>query len=280
MDNFLFDGVPLESDYRTIIKSDSFQELEKFSNDFLSTNKASLRDYMNKWVEDPLHQWSRQWEYPFVFNRVKKIIQQAPGASVLDAGSGVTFFPYYVKAQFASVKVCCCDYDAKLTGIYGQINSGAGEGVEFSVADLRDLPYEDECFDMIYCVSVVEHTDDYEKIIDEFYRILRPGGELVVTFDVSLDGVRDISVDKGTKLLTVLSKRFAKDSDLSLDLNALVSKPGVFTTLTAQGINAALLPWKYPAFVYQIKSFIATGRFCSWPPPLTVFCIHLTKSPI
>jgi SAM-dependent methyltransferase len=278
MDNSLPDGIPLEHEYRTLIESDSFKKLEQFSGMFLATNKTSLREYMNKWVEDPLHQWSRQWEYPFVFSRVENVIRQEPRARILDAGSGVTFFSYYIKAQFAAASVCCCDYDEALAEIYGQINSGRGDGVEFSVADLRALPYDNESFDMIYSVSVLEHTDDYGKIIEEFYRILRPDGELVVTFDVSLDGMRDISVEKGTELLTALAKRFDKDKGFSLDLKSHVSKPGVFTTITAKGINAGLLPWKYPAFVYQIKSFIKTGRFCSWPPPLTVFCLHLTKN--
>jgi len=277
MKNTLPDGIPLERYYRILIESDHFKALEQFSDSFLSANKKYLRNYMNKWVKDPLHQWSRQWEYPFVFNRIKKMIHQEPRARILDAGSGITFFPYYVNTQYDAASIYCCDYDETLIGVFEQINNDIGKVVEFSASDLRNLPYGNEWFHMVYCISVLEHTDDYDEIIKEFFRILRPGGNLVVTFDISLDGTRDISVDKGTALLTSLAKRFNKDKDFSLDLHSQVSMPGVFTTLTAKGINANLLPWKYPSFIYRIKSFITTRRFCSWPPPLTVLCLGLTK---
>lgn len=277
MDNSLHDGIPLENEYRALIKSYYFKSLEQFSDIFLVNNKGILKDYMNKWVGDSLHQWSRQWEYPFVFSAVEGVLRQEPNAKILDAGSGVTFFSYYIKSKYDAANVYCCDYDKTLTEIYRKINTDMGNAVDFSVADLRTLPYNNELFDLVYCVSVLEHTDEYEKIIEEFYRILRPGGKLVVTFDVSLDGARDISVKKGTELLTALVKRFDKDKDFPLDLNSHVSTPGVFTTITAKGINAGLLPWKYPSFVYQLKSFIKTGRFGIWPPPLTVFCLSLTK---
>lgn len=271
------DGIPLERDYRALVESDAFRAMEQFSDSFLSANKIILRDYMNKWVVDPLHQWSRQCEYPFVYSRVQQMIQHEPRPSILDAGSGVTFFPYYLNAQFDATSIYCCDYDKTLARVFEQINADRGNIVESSTADLRGLPYENESFHMVYCISVLEHTDDYENIIEEFYRILRPGGTLVVTLDISLDGTRDIDVDKGTALLTSLENLFDKDRNLSLDLHSHVSMPGIFTTLTARNINASLLPWKFPSFLYRIKSFIATGRFGSWPPLLTVFCLGLTK---
>jgi len=278
MNMTLPDGIPLENDYRALLKADCFQVMEQFSDKFLAINKVVPRGYRNKWVEDPLHQWSRQWEYPFVFSRVEKVIKCEPRARILDAGSGMTFFPYYIKSQFDHVNVCCCDYDENLSRMYEQINTGMGNAVDFSVADLRSLPYEDDSFNMVYCVSVLEHTADYETIIEELYRILIPGGELVITFDVSLDGTRDISVEEGTELLIALTKRLDNKKNFPLDLKSHISASGIFTTNIAQGINAALLPWKYPAFLYRIKSLIKSGSFGTWPPPLTVFCLHLVKS--
>lgn len=277
MKNVLPDGIPLEYDYRNLLKGNCFKEIEQFSNMFLATNKGNLSNYVNKWVEDPLHQWSRQWEYPYVFKRIKKVIQQEPKSRILDAGSGVTFFPYYLKSQFFAANVCCCDYDGILSGIYEQINTDIDKSVEFSIADLRELPYDNDWFNIIYCISVLEHTADYEKIIEELYRVLRPGGELVVTFDLSLDGTRDICVEKGAELLTALTKRFDSSNNISLDLKSHVSLTGIFTTNTAKGIDARLLPWRYPSFIYRIKSFVTTGHVGSWPPPLTVFCLHLAK---
>ena len=64
--------------------------------------------------------------------------------------------------------------------------------VEFVGADLRKLPQPGNHFDIIYCLSVLEHTRGYPEILLELRRVLRPGGTLVVTFDLSLDGDSDI----------------------------------------------------------------------------------------
>lgn len=64
MKEVLPDGIPLTHDYIKLIESDTFNAIEQYSNHFLSVNKSILKSYMRKWVDDPLHQWSRQWEYP------------------------------------------------------------------------------------------------------------------------------------------------------------------------------------------------------------------------
>jgi SAM-dependent methyltransferase len=49
---------------------------------------------------------------------------------------------------------------------------------ELRTTDLeRDgIPYEDDCFDVIYSKSVIEHFHDPEKLAQEMFRVLKPGG--------------------------------------------------------------------------------------------------------
>ena len=209
MNKKIRDGIPLVPDYEELLKSKSFKDLKKFSDRFLLENNDILRDYAKKWVSDPLHQWSRQWEYPFVFGKVQQIAEFNSKPAILDAGSGVTFFPYLVKSKFETSSVYCCDYDTMLLSLYDEINARQEKHVECSTSDLRDLPYEEEKFHMVYCVSVLEHTDDYDAIIEEFYRVLLPDGVLVVTFDISMDGTRDIDTEKAGTLLTALAELLA-----------------------------------------------------------------------
>lgn len=56
-------------------------------------------------------------------------------------------------------------------------------------ADLRDaslyeLPWEDGTFDALVCLSVLEHLRDLKGALDEFRRVLRPGGIAVLGFPV------------------------------------------------------------------------------------------------
>ena len=48
-------------------------------------------------------------------------------------------------------------------------------------ADAQLLPFADQCFDLVLCSEVLEHLAKPEYAVDEFARVLRPGGKLVVT---------------------------------------------------------------------------------------------------
>lgn len=277
MRDALPDGIPSEREYRAMLKSDLFKNLETFADNFALHNKEYLRSFAYRWGKDSLHHWSRQWEYPYVYRALDGLVQQNSNAKILDAGSGVTFFPYYLKKRFPAAEVSCCDYDEKLAESFDKINAESDVSVEFSVSDLKTLSYKDEEFQAVYCISVLEHTNDYEEVIKEFSRILQPNGKLIVTFDISLDGTRDINLDDGCALLKSLAQRFDVDADISFDLHSQASNPDIFTTLTANEIDANLLPWRFPPLLHRLKSLFRTGRLGSWPPPLTVFCLSLTK---
>ena len=43
-------------------------------------------------------------------------------------------------------------------------------------ADILDLPFEDNSFDIIFCNHVLEHIEDDNKAMQELYRVLKVGG--------------------------------------------------------------------------------------------------------
>lgn len=50
---------------------------------------------------------------------------------------------------------------------------------EFNVGDAEALPYADNSFDLVYSNGVIHHTPQTQKVIDEMFRVLKPGGEIV-----------------------------------------------------------------------------------------------------
>ena len=47
-------------------------------------------------------------------------------------------------------------------------------------ADIRDLPFADGSFDLVYTMGTIEHIDEYQESLQEIERVLRPGGTAIV----------------------------------------------------------------------------------------------------
>ena len=53
-------------------------------------------------------------------------------------------------------------------------------GLQGAVADVRELPFRDACFDAIYSMGTIEHFDETEHAVEEIARVLKPGGRAIV----------------------------------------------------------------------------------------------------
>lgn len=47
---------------------------------------------------------------------------------------------------------------------------------EFLVADAMNLPFDSNAFDVVLCMHVYEHVPDSQRLFEEIFRLLRPGG--------------------------------------------------------------------------------------------------------
>src|ERR1700751_2869955 len=61
-----------------------------------------------------------------------------------------------------------------------ELARGRGLG-EVAIGRLEELPWDDETFDLITCLDVIEHTPDDRVTLRELRRVTRPGGHLLVT---------------------------------------------------------------------------------------------------
>ena len=272
----LRDGIPFQREYDALLRSAAFTDMAAFSRAFLERNRGVLGDYIAKWgAENPLISWSRQWEYPYVFARVAEVVRAHPNARILDAGSGATFLPFYLRDCFTGTTVACCDTDDTLTDVFSSLNRNMNGDIDFSAADIRALPYEDQSFDLVYCVSVLEHTDSYGDILGELLRVSKRG-QLAITFDVSLDGTRDMRMENLDRLLKMLAVAFDKRPDLHRTVMSQLSNPAIVTTHT---VHPELLPWRGPPLLHRLKSSLANRRLVGWPPVLTFCCLSGSRCP-
>lgn len=189
-----------------------FSDLERFQTDFLN-HEPAFRSPDYRWPRDPLHNWSRCWEYPYAFRQLQEYRREKAGLPILtavDLGSGVTFFPF--AAATLGYRIVCTDTDPicqkDLARAIPLINHAPGE-VSFRLITDPHLPFGDAELDLVFCVSVLEHIPDFPNTIREIARVLKPGGWLILTIDLDLRGDQEIGVDRYKLLLQELEKEFS-----------------------------------------------------------------------
>ena len=59
--------------------------------------------------------------------------------------------------------------------------------------DVHDIPFEENTFDVVICNHVLEHVDDADKVMKEFYRVMKPGGWGI--FQVPIDYNSSVTIE-------------------------------------------------------------------------------------
>lgn len=59
--------------------------------------------------------------------------------------------------------------------------AAAGYAIDFRVGSATGLPWTDQSMDVCIALELIEHVADWQACVDEFARILRPGGVLFMT---------------------------------------------------------------------------------------------------
>src|SRR6201995_6028585 len=95
--------------------------------------------------------------------------------------------------------------DAMLDKARQRVTEGNLKNVEgLAVMDAEKLEFPDNSFDVVMAQYVVTAVPNPEKALDEFARVLRPGGELIITSRIGADAGLRAAVEK--RLMPVTSR--------------------------------------------------------------------------
>lgn len=111
----------------------------------------------------------KDWELMSALTRIGS-------GDVLDMGADGSFILHNVVKQNLVGRKVGIDL-AEVTG------DNRAEGAEYYVGDLMLTEFKNESFDFITSCSVLEHNVDLKAFSKEVSRLLKPGGELIVSFD-------------------------------------------------------------------------------------------------
>lgn len=99
------------------------------------------------------------------------------GLRVLNLGCGTGGFN--VAAERAGAETWGIDANRQAIRIC-QLRRELGAGGRYAVTRAEELPFQDDAFDLVYCLSTLEHVRDVERSIEEMVRVTRPGGAVML----------------------------------------------------------------------------------------------------
>ena len=110
---------------------------------------------------------------------VTEVVGRYPMAAVLDAGCGTGRRWRRLETRVPGVAVTGVDASPAMVA-----RARAGTLERVAVADLTAIPYQDRTFDVVTCLFFVicylTPARDRRRAMAELYRVLRPGGRLVI----------------------------------------------------------------------------------------------------
>jgi len=112
------------------------------------------------------------------------------GESLIDIGCGTGEFIIQLKDRFSSLVGIDTSSDA-IEFTMGRI--GKDHRILLECGELDSFRFPAEYFDVCLCLDVLEHVKDLSPLLQEIYRILRPGAEMIMTvpnwYDMIISGV-------------------------------------------------------------------------------------------
>jgi 2-polyprenyl-3-methyl-5-hydroxy-6-metoxy-1,4-benzoquinol methylase len=112
----------------------------------------------------------RPIEYSFVFKQISKYFP----TKILDVGTGITAIPH-VMAN-CGIKVTAID------NIQDYWPKGMFNRHFYVINDNIVKSNLNETFDLVTCISVLEHIEEYDKAVSSMAKLLKGGGHLILTF--------------------------------------------------------------------------------------------------
>ena len=125
----------------------------------------------------------RSYQTPEIVNQRLRTLEGLAlrrGESVLDAGCGTgLLLELEALAVGTEGRAEGLDYSEDMLE-HASARCEGLEQVHLQQGSAEELPFEDASFDALSCTQTLLYVDDLERVLHEFYRVLRSGGRIAV----------------------------------------------------------------------------------------------------
>jgi SAM-dependent methyltransferase len=162
----------------------------------LNRYDETIRRFVGPGYPHPIRM--RDWELARILESVRAV---PAGSSILDTGSYNTYLALALAAAGYRVTASDLIWRRMLKSLERKLGLAPAKATEapFSAwlgvyrragvpvrnLNLTRLRCPDAAFDSVVALSVIEHVPDVERALSEMYRVLAPGGRMLITTDCS-----------------------------------------------------------------------------------------------
>jgi len=136
----------------------------------------SLRDYNSKEWDRRSPDRKKLYKLKHRYKIALKRISEAQPDKWLDVGAGNGYLAEVVKGSFPSIHATGVDFVD--TALKEATSLDDSKVVNF---DEENLPFDDNSFDFVTCLEVIEHLILREHALEELYRVVKPGGRVLIS---------------------------------------------------------------------------------------------------
>ena len=173
-----------------ILKKQASQDHVKFGLDKISVDSkrkkilklfnsiSSNYDKMNDIMSLRSH---RLWKKDLV-ERIEFFRFQKNKKFVLDLAGGTGDIAFLIRKRWPNNHITIYDLSLEMlnVGIKKSKKKGFTKNLSWMIGDSAYLPFKESCFDIITCAFGIRNICEIEKTLSESFRILKPGGKLLV----------------------------------------------------------------------------------------------------
>jgi len=111
------------------------------------------------------------------FEEAVKHLDIRSGSKILNIWSRTGNAIPFLRKKFAGIEII----NMEVSDNFLKIALHKFPGENFMKTDLENLPFKNEFFDAVLSLETLEHTPRPSVLIKEFHRVLKPGGELIMS---------------------------------------------------------------------------------------------------
>jgi len=219
-------------------------------------DKDKLSDTWNKESKSYKFSNDNQPDYLANYYHIKHCLGDVKNKKVLEVGSGSGQTSAYLASKGGVVHLV--DISKEALNFSKRYFTSRKLPVKLYLRDAFSMKFSDESFDYVWNGGVIEHFNDKDKVlmIKKMWRLVRPGGKLLIT----APNVHDFPFMIAKKLLQIRGRwSFGSEDDLTIKRFKKLSQDAGIDEFLIYAYNPIVGFWFFP-YGREITNFLGLNK--------------------